>query len=203
MLRVANRGGRLSFLKVWQRWEPIAMHLWRVRPVRPGALLQFGVSAYRGHSTVLSDGTSVQTGCRILHLHLDNHLLASLSRAEGSNPWELVDVVRHDLEALAEEVASGRLGDVRAVRGVTVLARAATRAGFEVRPLPHNLRWALIRLLSALVVASYHPDGIREVDRGVPWPGEVWMSSRALLTRLQAEPLVDRSRAAIVAPLTG
>jgi peptidoglycan-N-acetylglucosamine deacetylase len=165
------------------------MRLWRVRPVRPGALLQFGVSPYRGRTTVLADGTRVQTGDRILHVHLDNRRLAS---AQRSNPWELVDMVRRDLDVLSEEVASGRLGEVKAVRGVTVLARAATRAGFEIRPLPHTLRWALIRQVLALVVAAYHPHGIRELDRGLPWPGEVWMSSQTL-----------QARAALNEPLTG
>lgn len=192
MLRLANLGGQVRFLNAWQRWEPVAMRLWRVRPVRPGALLQFGVAPYRGRTTVLADGTWVRTGDRILHLHLDNRRLARARGPERSNPWELVDLIRNDLDVLAEDVASGRLGDVTALRGVTVLARAATRAGFEVRPLPHSLRWALIRQVLALVVASYHPNGIKELDRGVPWPGEVWMSSRFL-----------RARAALNEPVTG
>jgi hypothetical protein len=186
MLRLADQGGRLRFLSLWQRWEPIAMRLWRVRPARPGALLQFGVSSYRGHTTLLLDGTCVEMGDRILHLHLDNRLLAQLSGDGRLRPWELVERARDDIDTIAEEVASGRLGEVRALRGVTILAAAATRAGFEVRPLPRNLRWALIRNISALVLASYHPRGIAELDRGLPWPGEVWMSSRFLETRLKA-----------------
>ena len=160
------------------------MRLWRVRPVRPGSLLQFGISAYRGPATTLQDGTNVDKGDRILHLHFDNRLFAKISGRSQSEPWALVEQVRRDLGALGEEVVSGRLGDVRAVRGVTVLARAASRAGFEVRPLPHNLRWALIRYVSALVMASYHRLGIKELDRGLPWPGEIWMSATALGARL-------------------
>jgi hypothetical protein len=165
------------------------MRLWGVRAAQPGALLQFGVSPYRGHTTVLLDGTHVEMGDRILHLHLDNQLLAQLAADGRLKPWELVERVRDDIDAIAEEVASGRLGEVRALRGITVLATAATRAGFEVRPLPHNLRWALIRNISALVLASYHPGGIRELDRGLPWPGEVWMSSLHLQMRLKSSHL--------------
>jgi hypothetical protein len=190
MLRLADQGGRLRFLRLWQRWEPVAMWLWGVRPVRPGSLLQFGVSSYRGRTTFLLDGTTVRTGDRILHLHLDNRLLSDIGAAQ--RPWELVEMARRDLDALAVEVTSGRLGDVRALRGVTVLARAARRAGFEVRPLPRNLRWALIRDVSALVLAAYRPDWIKELDRGLAWPGEVWMSTPALCRRLEAAPTRSR-----------
>ncbi|MDQ6877411.1 MAG: hypothetical protein M3082_06870 [Candidatus Dormibacteraeota bacterium] len=185
MLDLADRGGRFRLLSLWQRWEPIAMWLWRVRHVQQGGMLQFGASPYRGPTTTLLDGTLVRKGDRILHLHFDNRLINQVVASIESTPWTLVDMARNDLDSLAAQVASGRLGEVRAIRGITVLAPAAGRAGFEVRPLPHNLRWALVRHLSALVMASYHRDGPRELDRGLPWPGEVWMSASALRGRLQ------------------
>jgi len=160
------------------------MWLWRVRPVRYGAVLQFGISPYRGPTTKLRDGTLVSRGDRILHLHLDNRVAAGLVDRRSPNPWSLMENAARDLDVLAELVASGRLGGVRAVRGVTALAPGAARLGFEVRPLPHNLRWSLIRNLFALVLASYHRDGARELDRGLPWPAEAWLSSRALQRRL-------------------
>jgi hypothetical protein len=154
--------------------------------VRLGAVLQFGISPYRGQTTQLRDGTLVRRGDRILHLHLDNRVVAGLAERGSPNPWSLIEQAGRDLDVLAELVASGALGDVRAVRGVTVLARGAARLGFEIRPLPRNLRWSLIRNLSALVVASNHPGGAKELDRGLDWPGEVWLSSGALERRLSA-----------------
>lgn len=159
------------------------MWFWRVRPVATGSVLQFGVSRYRGPSTVLADGTVVPRGARILHLHLDNRRAADLLRAGGGNPWALGPLIKADLAVLAREIAEGRLGDVIALRGVTVLARMAGRFGFEVRPLDRNLRWALVRNIAALVIASYHLDAETELARGVPWPGELWMSVRALSLR--------------------
>lgn len=117
--------------------------------------------------------------------------LAGPSGAAGArelNLWSLVELAHQDLDYLAEEVGSGRLGDVRAIRGVTVLAEATRRVGFEVRPLPRNLRWALIRQVLALVLASHHRVGAKDLDRGVPWPGEPWMSSQTLLMRLKSRP---------------
>lgn len=185
LLHLADHGGRYRVLGLWRRLEPTVMRLWRVRPVRPGALIQFGISPYRGRTTRLADGTLVRHGDRILHLHLDNRHLAANSTPGDLNPWSLLELARRDLDDLAAEVASGQLGDVRAIRGVTVLAEATRRVGFEVRPLPHNLRWALIRRVLTLVLASHHRAGAKDLDRGVPWPGEAWMGSRTLLMRLE------------------
>ncbi len=160
------------------------MWLWRVRPVQAGAILQFGVSPYRGPSTVLADGTVVPRGARILHLHLDNQRVADLSRSAHGDVWALAPRVNSDLDAISERVASGALGAVTAIRGITVLARIARRFGFEVRPLPHNLRWSLVHNLGGLVLAAYQPSDEGELGRGLPWPGEVWMSASALQARI-------------------
>lgn len=161
------------------------MWLWRVRPVQTGSILQFGISPYRGPSTVLADGTEVPTGARILHLHLDNRRVAELSRLANGDIWALAPRLSDDLDALGRRISSGAFGAVTAIRGITVLARVAGRFGFEVRPLPHNFRWSLIHSLGALVMASYQSkDGGDDIARGVPWPGEVWMSASALRARI-------------------
>ena len=159
------------------------MWLWRVRPVQAGSILQFGVSPYRGPSTALADGTYVAKGVRILHLHLDNRRVAELTRHTDGGIWALAPRLSSDLDALSERVASGVLGQVIAIRGITVLARMAGRFGFEVRPLPRNLRWSLVHSLGGLVMASYRSGDGDESARGLPWPGEVWMSATALQAR--------------------
>jgi peptidoglycan-N-acetylglucosamine deacetylase len=183
LLQVAGTGGRYGFLGLWQRWEPIAMWLWRVRPPAAGSVLQYGVSRYRGPSTVLADGTDVPRGARILHLHLDNRRVTEVLSSAGGNPWAVAPLIRCDLDTIAREIDAGTLGDVKALRGVTVLASMAGRFGFEVRPLDKNLRWTLVRNIAALVIASYHVDAQAGLARGVPWPAEVWMSAPALSRR--------------------
>jgi hypothetical protein len=164
------------------------MRIWQVRPVRPEAVLQVGRSAYRGAATTLADGTPVRTGDLILHLHLDNQRLARLRATEGWRSWRLARLLALDLDELARRVAAGDFGEVRALRGVTVFAEAATRLGFEVRPLPRNLASAAVRQISALVIAVYDPHGLESLRRGLPWPGEIWMSRGTLLTRVSRTP---------------
>lgn len=161
------------------------MWLWRVRPVQDGAALQFGVSPYRGPSTVLADGTRVPKGATILHLHLDNRRITDAMQSSRGNAWALAPRINADLDVLSEMVVAGSLGPVIALRGITVLAGMAVRFGFEVRPLPHNLRWSLVHSLGGLVLASYQSDR-RSLDHGLPWPGEIWMSTTALRNRLSA-----------------
>ncbi|HYU62960.1 MAG TPA: hypothetical protein VEN12_04195 [Verrucomicrobiae bacterium] len=175
-------------LRLWQASEPLLMRMWRVRTVRDGSILQYGISPFRGQSTVLADGTQVPHGARILHLHLDNRRVALALKDSHGNVWALGPRLDADLDHLAIDVCSGRVGSVAAVRGVTVLASMAPRFGFEVRPLPRNLRWRLIQSLAGLVIASYHAAGRAEIKRGVAWPGEIWMSARALRERVQGEP---------------
>jgi hypothetical protein len=175
-------------LGLWQRWEPIAMWLWRVRAVQAGAVLQFGVSPYRGASTELADGTPVPNGATILHLHLDNRRVTEAIRSSRGNVWALVPRINADLDALAELVLAGSLGPVAALRGITVLAGMAGRFGFEVRPLPRNLRWRLVHTLGGLVLASYQPDKTRSLEQGLPWPGEIWMSTATLTLRTRLHP---------------
>ena len=159
------------------------MRLWRVRPVRPGAILQVGASRFRGPGTVLADGTPVPHGAPILHLHLDNARVRRALAGSRGHAWALARVLRADLDTLADGVTRGAYGDVVAIRGVTVLAGMSRRFGFEVRPLPRTFRWGLVHDLAGLVMASYGlPAGIRPA-RGMPWPGEAWMSARALEAR--------------------
>ena len=159
------------------------MRLWRVRPVENGSVLQFGISPFRGPSTLLADGTPVPKGARILHLHLANRRVGDLIRAAHGNPWAIAQPMTADLDALRRLTSSGSLAAVIALRGVTVHAAMARRFGFEVRPLERNLRWALIRGLGVLVMASYTSDDPGALARGVPWPGEIWMSVGALQSR--------------------
>jgi hypothetical protein len=183
VLRGAAWGGSSSILRLWQLWEPFAMWLWRVRPVSSGSIIQFGVSPYRGPTTVLADGTGIPSGAKIVHLHLDNRRVAAAMREANGNFWSLGPRVKADLDALRDLLGGDDLGDVTALRGVTVLATMARRFGFEVRPLPNNLRWGLVHSLAGLVLASYHGSSGVDLERGIPWPGEIWMSASALRCR--------------------
>lgn len=168
-------------LSIWLLWERVLERRWRLRDARPDGAIRYRVSQYRGRPRTMSDGTRVQPGDRILELHFRNHDLLRTSGSAGWNPWQTLEAIDNDLTALAELLAGGELGPVRALHGVTLFASPGRRLGFEVLEVPHTWRWALERFFLVGLLPIYHRDGWRELDRmRRRWPGELWMSAGVL-----------------------
>jgi peptidoglycan-N-acetylglucosamine deacetylase len=179
--------GAAGVLGVWAGWERSVDHRQRIRPVREGAVLRFGRACHRGPAVILRDGTVVDVGDPIIELHLDNRRLAQVGAARMP-PWALLRLFRDDLAALGRDIAEGRLGPVRALRGVTLLAAAAPRLGFEVRRPPRSPYQALRRFFMAGLIVLHHPAGWDALrGYGGRWPAEVWMSAGALERRARAD----------------
>ncbi len=180
----AGEGRAVGVLTVWSWWERLTTWWQHVRPVQAGGVLRFNLTRYRGPDVVLRDGSVVHAGDRIVELHLDNRALLARAAEARANPWSLVRAVDGDLEALRGRIAAGRLGEVRALHGVSLFARAGARLGFEVRPLPTTWQWTLVRFFFVGLVALYHHQGWKAASVAAGrWPGEVWMSRAALERR--------------------
>ncbi len=171
-----DRGGHpRGVLWVWVAWDALLTRLWHLREVRPGSLLRFRVMRYRGRETRLQGGTVVRPGDRIVEIHADNASL-QIRSAHGSAPHAAVRALADDLASLTSLAASGALGDVRAIHGVSLLASAAAHAGAEVRPLPRSLRAAFVRYFFVGLIALYHPRGWSAAARYTRrWPAEIWV----------------------------
>jgi len=187
LLRLGCAGGgrAVGVLSLWLGWERITDWWWKLRTLHPSGLFRYRVVTYRGQPLSLGDGCILHRGDRIIDLHLDNRRVVRKALAGSATPWHLLELARSDLQTLAELVASGQLGDVRALRGVTLFARAGKRLGFTVRPLPVTWYTRLQRYFLVGLVAVYHLRGWRATERlrGRRWPEEAWMS-RARLLRL-------------------
>lgn len=185
MLRLGRAGGgrAVGVLSVWLGWERLTDWWWRLRTLRPGGIFRYRVATYRGRPVTLEDGSTIRPGDQIIDLHFDNRRLLQAAAAASSTPWNLMRMAREDLRTLAELVDAGALGEVRAVRGVTLFARAGRRLGFEVRPLPPTWYARLQRFFFVGLLAVYHPRGWQAAERlrERGWPGEVWMSRQRLL----------------------
>ena len=174
---------RCGPLSVWALVEKPTAATLDIHDIRPGGLLRFSVARYRGAPLGLRDGTVVFPGDRLLELHLANDRLGRLGAA-GVSPWRLLEQLRADLEALARTLEVGRLGDVRAVHGTTLLAAAGPRLGFELTEPRHTWSLRLHRFFFAGLVALHNPRGARALARkGRRWPGELWLSRAELLRR--------------------
>jgi hypothetical protein len=173
-------------LRVWPLWERLARRIWRTVPIpnAPHGALDVYFGRYHGEPIVLSDGTPIQPGDRVIELHTNN--LVVLDAVQGSR-WHILRVLEGDLRALAAWVSQPDFSpDVQAIYAVTVLGRGATWLGFHLRDRPPGLRARLDRLFMAGLLAIYTSEGFDRLSRGKtfgPYPQEMWMSRAELLRR--------------------
>jgi hypothetical protein len=179
----AGNGRALGVLSIWIAWNRILEWIWRPQRVRAGGILRYRLAHHWGRPLTLKDGTRIAFGDRVIELHFDNGVLYQMAGAADWNPWETFERAAVDLETLANVVASGRLGDVRALHGVTLFASPARRLGFELHPVPRTWTWSVQRFYMISLLPIYHRDGWREFDhmRRNRWPAELWMSVHDLL----------------------
>jgi hypothetical protein len=185
LLLLGGSGGRArGALHLWLLWERLTAWRLRVRHVRRGGVLRYNYARWRGSPVRLHDGTEIRRGDRIIQLHFDNQALARLAVEGHLSPWTVLRRGRDDLQVLAHAAGAGGLADVRALHGASLFAEAVRRAGFEVRALPRTPRWRLEQFFMVGLLLLYHPRGRRRLAqlRTAPWPAEVWLSRRALMT---------------------
>jgi hypothetical protein len=135
-------------------------------------MLQF--VRYRGKPIDLPDGTHVASGDRIGILHFNNSALLQASRQIG--PWELLKWMGEDMHALA---VWERTADLKAIRGITLLSRAAPRLGFTLRQRPENLAAWFDRIFMLGLLVLYHTQGLERLSHGMTYgtsPQEAWIS---------------------------
>jgi hypothetical protein len=165
--------------------EQQAVRIQRIRPIGDGGyILRLRVTRHRGPRIVLRDGTVVEPGDVVGELHLDNQRAAAL-HAEGHGGFRYRHEIFRALPALAREIRERpEYHAIKAFYGASLFwasSRLAAETGFEIRPLPAFTRWwqgGIERYL----LAHYHPEGRRRLDRGGRTElRQVWTSRRALL----------------------
>ena len=185
----ASHGGQArGFLRFWPIWERIyGFFLPSVEiPNAPHNVIHVHFGRYRGQPITLPDGTHIARGAYIIDLHFNNRKLGAASRTEG--PFGLTRLIADDLGALgvwASEPGSPAARS-EAVRGMTLIGRAAPRIGFTIRKRPVTVGAWFDRFYMQGLMAIYNPDGLRRLQRGTTYgayPVEVWMSRAELLRR--------------------
>jgi hypothetical protein len=193
LARGTGRGAARGFLRFWPLWERWTLWLWHVQPV-PGSrhgLFQVAIHPHKGELITLSDGTTTARGDQIMELHFVNSVLAAPEG--GWSPIALLRAIQDDLAAIAAVFQSGSYpSTIRALYGVTLLARGAPRLGFTIRPRAHTLHGRLEAFFLKGLLALYNNEGLARLARGSAtremWPQEVWMSIPTLLARYSPAP---------------
>jgi hypothetical protein len=150
--------------------------------------MSFNLRHYKGPTRVLNDGSEVKTGDTIMELHLNSTWFKgrrNLNLNTSQSPWEILGCFAQDLHFLAQQVVSGRFGNITALHGITILHVAAGRLGFQIDELPDSL-WnsgACFYMAGLMQVYHLRGDGVSGL-REKSWElKEVWLSKAALLIR--------------------
>jgi len=184
-------GDAHGLLTAWSGWEQIAHYLWPTTdiPSAPFRLLELRLGSWSHEFVALSDGTIIEEGDLIAELHCNNQNILTLVGDRGGNPFA---AAREDLRSLAAWADQDEIGrKIRALFGVTMLTRAASRLGFTVRAERPNIRRRFEYVYMTGLLLLYAADGMRRLTNGATprtYPQEVWMSRRELIRRYGRRP---------------
>ena len=185
-----NRVPPRSILNLWPIVDKLLRVIYRIRPLKAdgSGIICLEVRRYRGPSRVLDDGSQVKTGDTIIELHLNNAWFErrrKLGLRSSQSPREFLGSFAQDLRFLAQQVASGRFGDITVLHGTTLLHVAARRLGFQVDELPNTLWKKGAHFYTVGLMQVYHLRG-DEVPgfKDKSWElKEIWLSRATLLTQ--------------------
>jgi hypothetical protein len=175
-------------LILWRAADRFLRMVEHIRPLRAddSGIVRFSLRRYRGPTRGLNDGSEVKTGDTILELHLNNAWFTrrrNLNLKASQSAREFLGCFAEDLCFIAEQMVSGRFGNVTALHGITLLDVAARRLGFQVDELPDGLWKKGARFYMAGLMQVYHLRGDDALSLGEKsWePKEVWLSRASLL----------------------
>ena len=170
-------------------WEGFDRRRRRIRPMRREGILGLEMARHRGRAVALGDGTIVRRGDLVGEVHLLNPRVRELETRAGLAA--AYREARADLRALAAW-SEDRVPERRpvALHGVGIMARLASRAGWELKPRARTpwrrvqdwyFRWLLVHWSPA------GRDRLRH-GRGPLSSVDAWLSGRALQARYGQAP---------------
>jgi peptidoglycan-N-acetylglucosamine deacetylase len=174
----------------WPVADRLLRVIYHIRPLKDddSGIIRFNLHHYKGPTRLLNDGSEVKTGDTIIEIHLNNDWFKrrrNLDLSASQSPREFLGCLAQDLHLLAQQVASGMFGNIRALHGITLLHVAARRLGFQVDELPDSLWKKGARFYMAGLMRGYHlrgdeVSGLREKHWELK---EIWFSRAAFLSK--------------------
>lgn len=175
-------------LILWPVIDKLLLAVYHIRPLKPdgSSVVSLDIHSYQGPARVLNDGAKVNTGDKIIELHLNNDWFKKrrkLNVKATQSAREILHCFEQDLRFLAQQMVDGMFEGVVALHAHTLLHAGAKRLGFQVNELPDSLWKKGAHFYMAGLMQIYHLRAgkvpkRRETSLELK---EVWISRAALL----------------------
>lgn len=177
-------------VSAWLVWERLFHALFAVKPLdAQNPLFYIRVCRYHGLTIRLPDEEKIESGDRVVELHLNNRMLfqlASNSRSMVQLAVQLIGLTRQLLPKIAETIVQHSDGDsIKGVYGITMIHRGTEQLGFTLADLPRGWFSVITRIYLKLLLYVIHPDGKNRLrgKKNALIPKVVAISSKQLLTQ--------------------
>lgn len=149
---------------LWLLWEKLFRLMFHLKSAnKEDAFLHFRIRTYHGDKVIMTGGTELVSGDRVMELHFDNKKLFEIS-SRSRTPVQLAIKMIRKMDSALPELASyvvnhPELHDVKALYGVSMINRGPEQFGFTVTDLPKGWFASSSRIYLKLLMSVIHPEG--------------------------------------------
>lgn len=161
-----------SFMQVaWLAWESGFDYISSFRSSHTShfGICKVMIKKHKGESIVCADSTIIDKGDLIGELHLNNKMILTMIKSQGSDRTALMTarLVRKSMKQISEAFTSQpEFSEVRALVGITLLHRGLTHGlGFEQQPMKSGLFQRVTTAYLRLLLSVLHPEGKKRIGR--------------------------------------
>jgi peptidoglycan/xylan/chitin deacetylase (PgdA/CDA1 family) len=156
--------GKLIVVKLWLLWEVAFHFIFKLKTVTPAdPFLHYRLRPYKGQTTILDNGSTLEKGASIIELHFDNRKLFTIgvnSRSTVHLAIQMIRSMERELPTLAYQLMEKpELRNAKALYGVSMINRGPEKFGFSIRDLPNGWFAKSTNVYLKILMSVIHPSG--------------------------------------------
>jgi hypothetical protein len=177
-------------VSIWLKWERVFNWFLHIHPIDENhPFLNVRICTYRGKTVQLSDGEKIQSGDRVLELHLNNEMLYNMGIHSRSAMQLAIQMIRTTEQLLPKTLPfilnHPHDEKIKALYGISMIHRGTKHFGFTVNNLPRGPFSFFTKIYLRLLLSVVHPQGKNRLQTKVEHlvPKMMLMSTKELMRR--------------------